>query len=119
MANLKDIAAELGVSISTVSRALNGSSEISSSVTEEVRACAERLGYNMRARRGVGTVDGNTAGIIVPEITSDYYAQLIQLAKNALAAKGYTTIIKLTEFKTSEMVQAITSMSQIHVQCRC
>ena len=45
MANLKDIAAELGVSISTVSRALNGSSEISSSVTEEVRACAERLGY--------------------------------------------------------------------------
>lgn len=117
MANLKDIAAELGVSISTVSRALNGSSEISHSVTEEVRACADRLGYNVRARRRAGTVDSNTAGIIVPEITSDYYAQLIQLAKKALTAKGYSTIIKLTEFKTSEMVQAISSMSQIQVQC--
>ena len=89
MANLKDIAAELGVSISTVSRALNGSSEISYSVTEEVRACADRLGYNVQARRRAGTVDSNTAGIIVPEITSDYYAQLIQLAKKALTAKGY------------------------------
>ena len=65
MANLKDIAAELGVSISTVSRALNGSSEISSSVTEEVRACAERLGYNMRARRGVGTVGGAIIGALI------------------------------------------------------
>ena len=35
MVNLKDIAAEIGVSISTVSRALNGSSEISRSVTED------------------------------------------------------------------------------------
>ena len=44
MVNLKDIAAENGVSISTVSRALNGSSEISRSVTEDVLACTKQLG---------------------------------------------------------------------------
>lgn len=41
MANLKDIATELGVSISTVSRVPNGRSEISRSVTEDVLACIE------------------------------------------------------------------------------
>lgn len=117
MTNLRDIAQELGVSTSTVSRALNGSSEISQSMTEKICGIADQMGYKQRGHRVASTVGASTAGIIVPEVTSEYYAQLIQLAKNALATKGFSTIIKLTNFKTPEMVEAISTMGKIHVQC--
>ncbi|MFP4376056.1 MAG: LacI family DNA-binding transcriptional regulator, partial [Spirochaetales bacterium] len=45
MATLKDIAAEVGVSIRTVSRALGGSGYVRAELREQILACAERLGY--------------------------------------------------------------------------
>jgi DNA-binding LacI/PurR family transcriptional regulator len=45
MATLKDIAAEVGVSIRTVSRALRDSGYVRAELREKILACAERLGY--------------------------------------------------------------------------
>ena len=45
MVSVKDIAKECGVSVATVSKALNGHSDISQATKEKVRAAAQRLGY--------------------------------------------------------------------------
>ena len=99
MANLKDIAQKLGVSVSTVSRGLNGGKEISREMTEKILKAADELGYTLQGRGGRATPDWNSAGIIVPEVASDYYARLVHKAKDFLAAKGYSLIMKLTDFK--------------------
>ena len=117
MANLKDIAARLGVSVSTVSRALNDSEEISVEMKEKVRETAESMGYTLRGRGGRATPEWNTAGIIVPEVASEYYAKIVHMSKEMLAAKGYSTIIKITDFVSNEMVEAINCMHRIRVKC--
>ena len=99
MANLKDIAQKLGVSVSTVSRGLNGGKEISREMTEKILKAADELGYTLQGRGGRATPDWNSAGIIVPEVASEYYARLVHKAKDFLAAKGYSLIMKLTDFK--------------------
>lgn len=45
MATLKDISAELGLSVATVSRALNGFPEVNTKTRDRVRATADRMGY--------------------------------------------------------------------------
>ena len=52
MSSLKDLARECGVSVATVSKALNGQHDISDATRARVREAAERLGYvpNMAAR---------------------------------------------------------------------
>ena len=52
MVSLKDIAAACGVSIATVSKALNNQSDISSARRDEIRKKAEEMGYhpNLMAR---------------------------------------------------------------------
>lgn len=119
MAKQKEIAQELGLSISTVSRALSGSSEISPETTEKVLAQAKKCGYRQapRAKKGKQHSSAETVGIIVPEITSEYYARIVHLAKDAFSAKGYSSIIKMTDFQDSEMVAAISTMNKIRVKC--
>ena len=110
MANLKDIAQKLGVSVSTVSRGLNGGKEISREMTEKILKAADELGYTLQGRGGRATPDWNSAGIIVPEVASEYYARLVHKAKDFLAAKGYSLIMKLTDFKAAELLDAINTM---------
>ncbi len=88
MANLKDIAQKLGVSVSTVSRGLNGGKEISREMTEKILKAADELGYTLQGRGGRATPDWNSAGIIVPEVASEYYARLVHKAKGFSRREG-------------------------------
>jgi LacI family transcriptional regulator len=70
--NLKELSAHLGLSPTTVSRALNGYSDVAESTRERVVEAAERLGYqpNMAARRlAIGRADA--VGLIYPPDVGD------------------------------------------------
>lgn len=64
MANLKDISRHLGISVTQVSRALNGHSDVSEQTKERVHAAAKKLGYavNLSAR---SLVTGQTGLVCV------------------------------------------------------
>ena len=75
LATLKDIGAELGLSVATVSRALNGFPEVKPATRDKVREAADRLGYrpNRTAQRLV-TGRSGMVGMIVkvrPDLTAD------------------------------------------------
>lgn len=53
----------------------------------------------------------------MPEVRSEYYARIVHTAKEFLAEKDYTIIIKLTDFSASKMVESINAMSRIRVKC--
>lgn len=71
---LKSLATELGLSITTVSRALANYPEVSARTRDQVRAAAQRVGYvpNQTARRLV-TGRTNAIGIVLPSPSDDPY----------------------------------------------
>lgn len=91
---LKDIAASLGVSANTVSRALAGRSDISLATQERVRKEAARLGYvpNSLARSLVSGNSG-TIGVVITNPSNPLYSQLIAGAAETARQGGKTLIL--------------------------
>lgn len=89
-----DIAKELNISKSTVSRALTGHPNVNPKTKQMVMELAEKLDYqrNMLAISLI-TNKSNTIGIMVPEFTSSYFPKVVIAAQAEAAKEGYNTII--------------------------
>ena len=98
MATLSDIAASLALNKTTVSKALNNSSDISRETKERVLAEAERIGYTKHLRKKALSNRSNLIGIICPEIVSHYYAQIVTSLSARLQQKGYDSVLMLSAF---------------------
>ncbi len=92
--SLKDLAAELGVSISTVSRALKNSPEIGAEMRSKIKALAKKRNYRpnpfaMSLLKNAPRI----IGIIVPDIVTHYYSSIISGINDVARKNGYSTII--------------------------
>ncbi|MBR2571213.1 MAG: LacI family DNA-binding transcriptional regulator [Clostridia bacterium] len=117
MANLDDVAREAGVSASTVSRVLNGSASISEKTRERVLLAVGRLQYRKRAYTTGSAKLNNVAGIVMPDMTSDYYTRLMHTINEQFCQKDYSVLFAVTNFDPDETVRAVERMSRIHVRC--
>jgi LacI family transcriptional regulator/LacI family repressor for deo operon, udp, cdd, tsx, nupC, and nupG len=87
---IKDLAAEIGVSISTVSRALNDSKEIHPETKRSIIKKAEELDYQKNLIATSLVLNRTfTIGIIVPELKAEFYTDLINGANEILRPQGY------------------------------
>jgi len=94
---LKQIARELDVSISTVSKALKDSPEISADTKEKVQAFAKL--YNYRPNNialSLKNKQTHTIGVIIPEIAHYFFSKVIDGVENVAVKKGYNVIIGLS-----------------------
>ncbi len=91
---IKDIASELGLSVSTVSRALNDSHQISAETVEKVKAMAEKMDYhpNLLARN-LSSKRSGVIGIIVPELETDFFPRIIMGIQDELSKEGFRILI--------------------------
>ncbi len=110
-ATITDIAKELNLTPSTVSRALNGSSLVKQETKEAVEAKAKDMGYvrNVMAsnlRKGVA----QTVGIIVPRINRQFFSNVISGAESVLNDAGYNVLICQTEERYEKEVYAIDTL---------
>ena len=80
MANLKEIAAELSLSVTTVSRALKNGPEVHPSTVARVKEVAERVGY-VPNHHGRALKTGRTLTLtaVLPMETPDYLSDLAKL----------------------------------------
>ena len=77
MVTIKDIAREVGVSPSTVSRALSDSTLISEKTRQSVKEVAQRLGYERNElARGLVMGSSGAVGLVVPDITNPFFADI-------------------------------------------
>jgi len=95
--NITDIAAETGLSISTVSRVLNGKAEqyrIGKKAQQKIVAAAKELNYipNLFAAN-LRTGKSNTIALIVPSLNNPFFADLASTLNAEVRKFGYSTII--------------------------
>ena len=101
-ASIKDVAREAGVSVTTVSHALNGKGRLSDATRERVASVAERLGYraNPAARNLVSGRSGLIAAMAslpddprVQFAEFGYYTALIGAASGAALARDHALVV--------------------------
>lgn len=96
---LKDLAADLGVSAATVSRALNDSYEISEQLKKEIRNYAACRGYQPdRTAASLRKGTSGTIGLVVPSLAYYFNTYLIEGLEKTMIPKGYKVLI----FQTME-----------------
>jgi LacI family transcriptional regulator len=94
MAGIKDVAAEAGVSVATVSRVLNSHPSVSEAARARVLAAVERLGYRPNAvARSLRTDQTRTLGLVISDVLNPYFTELARSVEEAARALGYSVII--------------------------
>jgi LacI family transcriptional regulator len=106
---IKDIARELGISPSTVSRALKDHPDISPTTKKQVRELVEKLKYkpnaialSLRSRKSF------TIAIIVPQIVHHFFSSVISGMEEIAHAAGYNVMI----FQSNESYEREVAITQ-------
>lgn len=95
--SLKELAAELNLAPSTVSRALNDSYEISEQTKKKVLSMAEKLNYHPNPfARSLRENKSKTIAVIIPERINNFFAQVIDGIESITQEHGYHLLVYST-----------------------
>jgi LacI family transcriptional regulator len=98
MTTLFDVARQAGVSKSTVSNVIRGDGRVSEITRERVeRAIAEMQYHPNVIARSIKARTSTAVGIIVPDLTNPFHAELAAGAEHGASALGYAALITHTE----------------------
>lgn len=90
MVRLKDIAAQAGVSMMTVSKALREAPDVSDATRQRIRKLASEMGYVPDTiAQGLRTRSTKLLGLVVPAITNPVYARLVLAIEERTYEIGY------------------------------
>ncbi len=109
---LKKLAEKLGVSISTISKALNDSHEISDTTKIKIKELAKRYNYQpnkMALNLKFGKT--NTIGVVLPSIQNFFFAQVLFGIENIIAKSDYNMIVSITNESLKKEVNNIKTLS--------
>ncbi len=108
---IHDIAAKLGISASTVSRALNGHSRISKNTRDLIKKTAIELNYkpnNLASSFRKGK--SNSIGIIIPRINRHFFSNTISGMESITNPAGYNLMICQTNESAEEEAKSILNL---------
>src|SRR5688572_13082032 len=97
--NIRDVAKRAGVSPATVSRVLNDTGyPVRPNTRDRVLRAAEELNYFRNdLARGLLLKRTHTLGLIVPDLSNPYYAEILRGAEDIASSNNYAVIICNTE----------------------
>ena len=108
---MEDIAKKAGVSINTVSRALNDKPDINEQTKEEIIQIAEDLNYQPnRFAQGLRSSKTSTVGVIVADILNPFFSALLKGIEQAARQQDYSIIVQDTDEKYGNERSAIQTM---------
>lgn len=112
MVTLKQLAQELNVSVSTVSKALNNSDEIGAETIERVKELAKLYNYKpnqlaLNLKRSAT----KTIGVIIPDILNHFFAQVLFGIEKEASKRGYNIITCLSNESSLKEVKSIDILS--------
>lgn len=113
---IKDIARQLNISVSTVSRALQNHPDISVRTKELVQACAKQLNYkpNLMASN-LRTCKNTTIGVVIPELNHHFFSSVLDGIEQAANEAGYHIVICQTREDVQKEIEAIHTLISTRV----
>lgn len=91
---ITEVAKRAGVSISTVSRVMNGLDRVHPETRQRVLSVVETLSYEPSAyARGLATQRTHTIGFVIPTISDPFYLGIVRGVEEGAAAEGYSLLV--------------------------
>lgn len=110
-ATIKDIARELNVSSSTVSRALKDYPGISDETKRKVKELADKLNYRPNAiALSLRKSRSFTIGVIIPEVVHFFFSTVISGIEEVAFSRGYNVILTQTNEKLAREKSSVETM---------
>jgi LacI family transcriptional regulator len=115
--SLKDLASELGVSISTVSRALKNHPDISPELTKKIQALADERNYSPNPlAMGLLRQQTKMIGVIVPDINTHFYSSIIAGIEKVAEDHGYFIVITSSNESIKKEIVAVANLLKSRVE---
>lgn len=97
-AKITEVAREAGVSLSTVSRVMNGNPTVDPALADRVREVAARLGYTANPlARSLVLGRTQTISVVIPDLANPTFQSILRGLSHAAAKDGYHVLISDTE----------------------
>ena len=108
---IKDIARELNISVSTVSRALQNHPDISERTKDLVRDCARQLNYkpNIMASN-LRTSKNTTIGVVIPELNHHFFSSILDGIEQTANEAGYNILICQTGEDVQKEIRSVQTL---------
>src|SRR5687768_4176109 len=91
---MKRIAAQLGVSVTTVSKVLNDQPDIGPETRARVLAKVEELGYRPNAvARSLSLRRTHTLGVVIPDLMHSFFVEIVAGIESVMSAEGYGLLL--------------------------
>jgi DNA-binding LacI/PurR family transcriptional regulator len=91
---IRDVARIAGASVSTVSAAINNTDYVSAAMRLRIEHAIGRLGYRPNdLARGLRLQRTHSLGVVVPDLSNNFYTEMLQGMKDYVSAAHYTLLI--------------------------
>ena len=108
---IRDVAREAGVSLATVSRALNATAQVTAETRSRVREVANRLGYVPHSgARSLITRRTGTLGVLLPDLYGEFFSELIRGVDQTAQRHGYHMVLASSHSDAREIAAAVGNM---------
>lgn len=113
---IHDIAGELGLSASTVSRALAGNPVISARTRAQVETKAQEIGYQPnRMAAALRSGRSELIGVVIPHANRAFFANIIDGVEAAAAARGYRVLVMQHHYDSPREMALVEALVHLRV----
>lgn len=110
---ITDVAQAAGVSLMTVSRVMNNRPGVGEEMRQRILTLAEDMNFRPnQLARGLATQQTSTIGIVVPDITNPFFAQIVRGAEDMAFEQGYHIFLINTAEDMDRELEAYDSLWQ-------
>lgn len=110
-ATIRDVAREAAVSTASVSRALNGHSNIRPELRAHIQSVADRLGYVPHAAaRHLSLARSGAIGVVVPDLHGEFFSELLRGMDRQASAQGLHLMLMVMHGEAERGIAALNTM---------
>ena len=110
-ATIRDVARQAAVSVASVSRALNGHSNVHPDTRARVVAAAKSLGYVPHAgARSLSMARTNAIGVVLPDLHGEFFSEMVRGIDSETGTRGYHLLFASTHADIDLAGQAMRSL---------